>query len=404
MRNVLVIAHIPRISSRVRGLVKYLPEYGWKPIILSGEYASSLYDVPCEVIKTPIRDVFGRLNKDIEPHKAIASVIGENHWSKRLMTLGGELLNYPCPDKNWKRYALEYAVKLIPDRNIEAVISTSPPVIGHIIAKELKQLFGIKWIADYRDLWSQNHNYSYSRVRRYLDRNKEKETMGAADYIVTLSGLWADGLQTLLKRPRVDIIPPGYDPVNYPEHPELTKEFTLTYTGRIYERQCFDLIFTAIKELKQEGYSIKLKMYGNGRNVVGPLAEYAEWEGFISNIETLKIQSESQVLVAFGWAGAGNSDKGMYTGKLFEYLGAKRPILYCGYPVDSVVKSLLEETGAGMYCSSIEEIKAILIRWYGEYKRSGAVSYKANSKVLRKYTHSEMARRFVELLEVTGEA
>jgi hypothetical protein len=92
-------------------------------------------------------------------------------------------------------------------------------------------------------------------------------------------------------------------------------------------------------------------------------------------------------------------ETGTYTGKIFEYLAAQRPILATGgFGGDDVVKKLLEETNSGVYCSTVEEIKIALTGLYSEYKSKGRVKHKGNVEKINNYSYREMAKKFTEIL------
>ena len=76
---------------------------------------------------------------------------------------------------------------LLNNENFDAIISSSKPVTSHLIANDLKKEYEIPFIADMRDLWTQNHFYSFSRVRKFFDARLEKKVLNNADAIITVS-------------------------------------------------------------------------------------------------------------------------------------------------------------------------------------------------------------------------
>ena len=240
MKKVLIIIHLPRASSRTEGLVKYLPEFNWQPIILTGT-TSKYTNLPARIIETPYRNALGALGSlfKLDPAADTRQQL-ENHFgttSKKsppsfIFTLGGEIINYPCPDKNWKPFALKAGKELLQGENIDALISSAPPVIGHLIARQLKADYGLPWLAELRDLWSLNHNYRYSPLRKLLDKRQELKTLARADALITVSEPMAEELRTLHKGKPVHSVTLGFDPsdVNIPPA-KLTAKFTITYTG-----------------------------------------------------------------------------------------------------------------------------------------------------------------------------
>lgn len=113
-------------------------------------------------------------------------------------------------------------------------------------------------------------------------------------------------------------------------------------------------------------------------------------------------QRKAQILLLLTWNHP--AEKGVYTGKLFDYLAARRPILSIGYTDGGVVKELLDKTQAGVHCSNETELREYLLKAYREYKELGAVQYHGIEAEIMKYSHREMARKFAKVLgEVTGE-
>jgi len=116
---------------------------------------------------------------------------------------------------------------------------------------------------------------------------------------------------------------------------------------------------------KEDWLEYDVKCYG--------LQGIVNWYGFIPRNVTLEKQRESQVLLLLLWDNPGEIR--VYTGKIFEYLAAQRPILAIGYK-EGVVKELLKDTNAGVYATSIDDIKEALKQFYSEYKSKDYVKYK----------------------------
>ena len=91
-------------------------------------------------------------------------------------------------------------------------------------------------------------------------------------------------------------------------------------------------------------------------------------------------------------------EKGVYSGKIFEYLAAQRPILSTGGFGSDVVEKLLKETKAGVYCPTVDSIKGAVEKFYLEYKNKGNVVYTGNWEKASKYNQREMAKKFAVIL------
>lgn len=119
-----------------------------------------------------------------------------------------------------------------------------------------------------------------------------------------------------------------------------------------------------------------------------------KWNLKKKDLETVK---ESQLLLLLNWEDY--RVKGWHSIKIYAYLAAQRPILAIGGSGDDVIKELLEETNAGMYCKTVEDIKNALRELYQEYKLKGKISYHGDIEEINKYSHREMARKFAEVLD-----
>ena len=288
------------------------------------------------------------------------------------------------------------------------MVSSSPPATSHIIAKELKDEFKVPWIADFRDLWTQNYYYPYSSLRRMRERRLELKTLAAADALVTVSQPASEELGKLHGRKTVHTIPNGFDPAEVNTTPaKLTDKLTITYTGNLYPgKQSPEPLFVALHDLTTEGNvdatDIEVRFYGAQTGWIDKQAErygltdVVKQFGMVPREIALYKQRESQLLLQLKWNDA--RQRGAYSAKIFEYLAARRPVLAVGGFHD-VADRLLDETKAGVSGQTAEEIKALLLRLYREYKSTGAVNYSGDEAETNKYSHREMARRFASVLD-----
>ena len=419
MKKVLVIGYPFPLrrggSPRLLGLAKYLPEFGWQPIILSAPL--DMKPGPgFRVIETPYRDNLRfwkrrlRLSEDEDVRiqiKKRAGVMKKKSALDFLLTRIGEVVNYPDADKGWRPYATRAGETLLVTEDIDAIISSSAPITAHLVAKKLKLKHQVPWLADLRDLWSQNHNYSYSHLRKLFDERLERSTLSIADAIVTVSQPWADRLNTLHRDRVVHTITNGFDPEEVNSPPiGLTPKFTITYTGTVYARQDPSNLFAALCNLINEGTltadDIEVRFYGERTGWLDREIEQYRLSNVVSQYDSVsrsiavEKQRESQLLLCLKWEDS--REHGVYPGKLFEYLGARRPILATG-GTDDVVSELLGKTKAGISALTVEDIKTTLKELYKEYKQKGMVAYKGKETEINKYSCRETARKFAGILD-----
>jgi len=329
-----------------------------------------------------------------------------------LYRLYQEVCHYPDKEKSWKTPAIKVAEEFLANEKVDAIISSSSPVTCHIIAKELKNKHTIPWIADLRDLWTQNHAYPYTLFRKMIERRLEMEVLRHADALVTTSLIWAEELKGLHRTGHVYVITNGFDPERLSEKEfDLTPKFSITYTGQIYPgKQDPSKLLIALRDLTNEGTieaeDVEIRFYGPSDELLAREIERYRLSGVVKQCGVVPRQvahtkqKESELLLLFNWED--QKEKGVYTLKIFEYLASQRPILAAGGSGDDVIEALLKETKAGVYCRTVEDIKSALMVWYTEYKENGRVPYIGDAEQINKYSYRGMAREFAGVLSVAS--
>jgi len=186
---------------------------------------------------------------------------------------------------------------------------------------------------------------------------------------------------------------------------------TITYTGTLYEgRRDPSALFDVLAEMLACGAiqrdDVRVRFYSPAEPwlIAGirqrKLEDVVEIPGLIKRKEVLARQQESQILLQLGWSDP--RETGQHTGKLFEYLGAQRPILAVGGSRGALTE-VLEETDTGVHPQSNAELRDFLLRAYRQFKTNGAVEYKPNSSAVAQYTHPQMAGNLAVVLDsLTG--
>lgn len=423
MKEVLIITYClpPRPfigSNRLGGLAKYLGNYGWNPIFLTPELQTGEWDPSINVVETPfpfpasITKYREQVLPDIDKgygQKLKQTAISAIRPAFKLLK---EFKFYPDEYNTWIPVAIEYGSKVLKERKISAIISSSEPTSTHLIANRLSKDFGIPWIADFRDLWTQNHYYSHSKMRKSLEKRLETKTVKAASALVTVSQPLADKLQQIHPCPTYSI-PNGFDPDEVRNDADVagtTQKLLITYTGHMYEgKRDPTQLLEAISQLLAHGQLtrelIELRFYGsystkldNKINEMG-LKDIVIQYGMVDRETAIQRQRDSSVLLLLNWNDP--AEEGVYTGKLFEYLAARRPILALGGP-GGVVKELLDETEAGVHVNKLYRLQEVLLQWLDEIGRQGAIRYNANQEKVNNYSHLAMAGKFANLLNEYG--
>jgi glycosyltransferase involved in cell wall biosynthesis len=428
MKRVLLIAYAyPPCTEigaiRPAGLAKYLPRFGWEPTVLTVKLPGQRPSW-APVIETGDKDVLQtwKVRFGLEGRRSLHEQLGLPVTQKRdsqlmhtkVLFAMRYLLAFPDSTKGWIPFAMRALEDIKKSVSVDAILTTSPPVSAHMIGHKAKAMFGCPWVADLRDLWSQNLAQGNDLVR-LLERSVERKTLRDADALVSVSEPWADRLRESYPNKSVFSITNGFDADDFRPKPEaLTPNFTITYTGRLYEgKRDPTPLFEAIQESIKEGVMarevVRVRFYGSIEPWLPALVrsfgldDVVEVAGTVSRDEALRRQRESQVLLMLCWSDL--RETGQHTGKVFEYLGARRPVLAVGGS-RGVVTDLLEQTRTGVHARAKEALKNTLRIWYAEYRQTGRVLYWGDERKIHTYTHEQMAAKFANVLESvsTGKA
>ena len=421
MRNVLLIAYYfhekENIGSvRLKGLAKNLPIYGWNPVIITPQSPANLdpfwndyhiIEVPYEDLMTKWKRYLGfKTHTTVKEQMRSRTYKNKRSWMEIMARIWEEFFTYPDGQKTWYEPVLTEIDKLMHSKQINAVISSALPLTTHMIASSIKERYEVPWIADFRDLWTQNHYYKYTSLRKFFERRLELKTLKNADIMTTVSEPLVHDLKKLHQIEEVYSIPNGFDPDQINQGTPLTKKFTITYTGQLYRgKRDPEPLFKALSELSRDDLidldKVEINFYGPLENwledesVKYGLENVVNLQGMIPRELVIQKQQESQLLLLLMWDNP--SEIGVCTGKIFEYLSAKRPIISQGIR-EGCVANILNETNTGKAVKTVEEIKDVLLEHYSQYDKQGQVPYQGNEKIYQ-YSHENMALEFGKLLD-----
>lgn len=359
------------------GVAKYLPRFGWETVVLTPPLAQGHWPEGVRVVEADWYSLRYRVRR---------------------------LLGCPLP---LPRSVLE---TLVSRERIEALLSTSTPMMAHRVGFALRNALGIPWVADLRDLWSQNPFSRQGAFGKWRERREELRILGGSDALVTVTAPGASQLAGLHRRP-VWHIANGFDPDTCrPEGTPSDPKFTLVYTGSLYPgRQSFAPLLDALATLRREGVvtsdSVRLRIFSTPTEALRAriravgVEDLVVLEGVVPREEALEAQRRAAVLVLLNWGGS--DAEGIMSGKIFEYLAARRPILAVG-GTPTVATALLERTGTGYHATVPEDLAALLRRFLAEH-RAGGVAYTPREDEVETCSQVAMARKFAAVLDaVTG--
>lgn len=407
---------------------KFLPEFGWQPLVLTPEKGVHSYycereegDLPgVEVVRTGYFDLAGKIWGAFRaPRKAGGgSFEAKGSRSKGkgnyLSKLAKDWLFFPDQHIGWYCSALKEGLKVTGEKDVTALFSTSSPVTAHLVAQAIKRKTALPWVADLRDLWTQNPYYTKNVLAFRLERALERHILGSADALVTVSAPMARKLAKNHPNKDICVITNGFDEEDFCKGFSVNSglKFTITYTGQLYNlKRSPEPFFKAMASLAEKGAidlnRVEVRFFGETDPGLQELADrYGLGGSFLATgvvpyPDSLRYQAGSTVLLLLEW---GRRDSGdIYTGKLFEYLGARRPVLAVTRD-GSIVADLLREANAGEAIAVDKEkwqdrLEETLFRWYREFINTGRVGYHGNENVIQRYTRKKTAGDLAALLD-----
>jgi len=408
-KKVLIIAYIfPPIGGsgvqRTAKFVKYLPHFGWEPIVVCGDDGhvfgddldyTLLDDVPDDirVYRRPFLSAYGL--RRWAKHKLGFSQNGQPSTSlsqqaqltapiefraevskKTKKPLGRRILGAtakiaepfekPFIDAAayWALSIVPLCRKLIAEHSVDVIFSTSFPYSDHLTGLLVKRLTGKPWVADFRDPWSLNACFRHTGFRRRVDLFVEKQVLHQADKVIAVTPPYTQDLRDLVEnRNPADFvtITNGYDETDFQslvaqgastsipwrEHGE--KKITIAHVGYVFPGSAIPFL-SALAQL-DEDVARRLRVVFIGGLAVPdmqwlqdhPLPIELQFTARISHAEAIRAMQAADAVLLF--IGDGPAWLGHYPGKLFEYMRSGTPIIVSG--PTAAAAQLVQESGTG---------------------------------------------------------
>ena len=352
---------------------KYLPEFGWRPIIFTPENPdfdlkdeSLLEDIhpEVEVLKFPIWEPY-RIFKKISGQKELKQgqilESSKNGFFKNLAIWIRGNLFVPDPKVFWVKSSVNYLQGILESNEIRHVVTTGPPHSMHLIGMRLKmKVPSLTWVADFRDPWTQWEILHQMKITQPIWRKHqrlEQQVFKVADSLLVTSPSAAQEFKTLGAR-RVEVITNGFDEVDFQVGKEPdSKPLIISHVGMLSRQRNPLNLWESLAELATE-QDIELNLTGIISEDV--LVDIKSFEGLnsvlkvqssVPHSELSKLYSNSAILLLIQTKA--DRPQTQLPGKLFEYLQVKRPILCIGDP-DSDLAAILKESNSGQ-CFSYDD-------------------------------------------------
>jgi glycosyltransferase involved in cell wall biosynthesis len=337
LKKVLLITyHFPPSAAsgsfRLLGFARHLPASGWQPLVVAPPC------LPWEPIDTQLLDSV--------PADAMVTPVA-------YPTNAPKLLRAFAQNAIWLPRAWSACKRVVGEHRPDVILTSGPPHCVHVLGHYLKRRTGLPWVADFRDPWiSDGTDKRLGWMQRWALR-WERTVFQNADLILAnapnarrmFQGTYpaaADKVVTLTN---------GFDPCGAQGRIadpscEASQSTRLLHAGEIYAGRDPLPLFETLAELNAQPDSFVLKVLGRNEIDLDKLLRERGWSDFVyvegqrSYQDSLEEMRQADILVLFDSPGR----KIGVPAKLYEYLGAGRPILALAEP-DGDTGAVLRQSG-----------------------------------------------------------
>ena len=403
-KNVLFVAYEfpPRGEAGVQRsakFAKYLPDFGYNPLVLTA--AESEIDA-----STLHRD--STLMRDVE-QVTVFPCRGSERFVMRIpnkVELLRRVVKFCLiPDMHvlaWLPAAKRVARQIAKQHRIDAIYTSVCPFSSALLGRKLKEMLGVPWIVDFRDPWiDESSRFWPTKLHYWIEQRQERRVIQSADAVVVVTPTMKEFLVRRYPQwaDKVHMIPNGFDSADFPPRKEPTPHSRLRigYTGKLfdYDREVVRgswgafskfwfryvayrpssvdfsthspyYLLHAVRRLLDQRPELQDKILltfaGNfgekNRELVVELGleDVVCCKGYVPHAESVQVLMDSDVLFLPLMSPSNGERSHIYTGKIFEYLAADRPILAAVPPGDAA--DLITQISAG-WCVNPRDTAAI---------------------------------------------
>lgn len=375
MKRILLISYYfpPSGGAGVQRILKfarYLPEHGWWPTILTVDpnYAaypaidtSLLVEIPqeIEIVHTRAWDPFslyGHIQGKKRNEVIESGYIQEDSGLKSIARwLRGNVF-LPDARVGWFPFASRAAHRLLRQKRFDAIMSTGPPHSGHLVGLVAHRVSRLPWVVDMRDPWVEIYyaDQMYEGgIARKIQTHLERKVLRTATAVISVSRHVGNGLRKRVPVQHYETIPNGFDPADIPKNASRQapkgQAFILGYIGTYTLRIHSDALVSVLQQLQT---IVPVEVHFVGKVSVEALEAYrvkgilVKAIGYLPHGEAVGYMQSADVLLLSLPCLQNSGSAGIVTGKVFEYMSVRRPILAVG-PVEGDLAEILKYVEAG---------------------------------------------------------
>ena len=430
-RRVLMVAYFfPPMGDggvfRSLKLARYLPEFGWEPVVLCGDAAdywvrdeSLLAQLPPELERLVVGGLTGqgllrRLRGGTARGGAAAGARSSRGFA-RLRRLGDFCL-LPDAYAGWIGPATRAGRQRLAAGDIRLIYSSSPPDSSHRVAQRLAAASGLPWVADFRDPWINLHlKTPPTPLHRFLHARMEAAVLARAQ-VVAVTEAWRRHYAARAARPP-RLIRNGFDPADVaapvsaaaavPSPLAARATIEILHTGKLSLTRSARPVLAGLAALRAEqpalAARVRLVFLGPRESdneaaaAAAGVADLVRFEPPVPHAESVARQAAADLLLLIKHDDARYKD--LVPGKFYEYAAAGPPILAVTPPGE--IESLIAEHGLGWVCRPEAQSMKTALEVAVQALAAGRPPRTAPAAFSRREQARAMAALFDELLDET---
>jgi glycosyltransferase involved in cell wall biosynthesis len=400
---------------RPLSFVKYLARLGWDLTVITprpGEFWISdpaLEDeVPSQVRVVRTASLSGLRALGMLSHRRVGNQSRRSSRAFGALRRLGELFLVPDTYVGWVPFAVKEAARLIAAERFAAIYSTSPPDSSHLAALWIARRRSIPWIADFRDPWINLFlREPPTPLHRLLHERMERAT-ARADLLLVTTEAQEEALRRRHPQSRVVRIPNGYDDEDFVRDAAVrppAEPFTITHCGMLTLGRSVQPFLEGLallaRRAPEKAGVIRVAFIGARESAneesarrLG-LGDTVRFEDNLPHREVIRRERESHILLLIK-----HDDeryRGLVPGKLYEYVGARRPIL--AIAPDGEARRLVVELRRGEVAAigKPDDVAGKLERFYDRW-RDGTLESAYSLGEVPEFSRRAQAERLAALI------
>lgn len=404
---------------RTAKFVKYLTHFDWEVFVLTTNQKTYLAKDECllqELESDKIQIFRTGTNSNDHSNDTVKVVRLSDDRLRQILSKLSQTFLIPDSKILWKKKALHLAEKIISENKIDIIFSTAPPYTDFLIALELKKKFSIPFVLDYRDSWIDcPNNYYPTQLHKNSHSKLETAVLKNTDMVITINSRIKELLierYPFLNEEDAEIIPQGFDQQDFHDvknKVSKNEKMKITYSGSFLNYYTPEYFLRALAALFEENPERRNHIEAVFIGLLNTehekmidrlgLKDSIKLLGYKKHSECISHLNEADIL----WMMINKTDRSDLhsTGKLYEYFGARKPILAC--VPDGVAKDSLKEYGAAEVCEpdDIDSIKRAIEKFYTSFvnNQMPVPDEKVISKYERKHLTEKLSGIFDKVLQ-----